>query len=161
MPPWQGGGEMIAEVSFESTVYSELPAKFEAGTPHMSGAVGLMAAIHYLQSVDVRAAAAHESALLAYASEQLLKIPGLRIIGEAREKASVLAFSIEGVHPHDLGTLVDLEGVAIRTGHHCAMPVTRYFGLPATARASFALYNTHDEVDRMVAAVKKARDMLA
>ncbi|GAB4189125.1 MAG: cysteine desulfurase [Wenzhouxiangellaceae bacterium] len=160
MPPWQGGGEMIAEVSFEKTVYSELPAKFEAGTPHMAGAVGLHAAIDYLRNADIVAIAHHEATLLEYATRQLATIEGFRLIGDAQHKASVLTFNIEGVHPHDLGTLLDLEGVAIRTGHHCAMPVTEYFGLPATARASFGLYNTHAEVDRLVDAVRKARKML-
>lgn len=161
MPPWQGGGEMIAEVSFEKTVYSELPAKFEAGTPNMAGAIGLGAAVAYLRHLGVEQIAEYEHELLTYASQQMTAIKGLRIIGQASAKASVLSFVVDGVHPHDLGTLVDLEGVAIRTGHHCAMPVTQYFQVPATARASFALYNTHDEVDRLVAAVEKAQQMLA
>lgn len=160
MPPWQGGGEMIAEVTFEHTVYSELPAKFEAGTPHIAGAAGMHAAIKYLQSVGLPAIAAHEADLLEYASRRLGEIKGLRIIGQAREKASVIAFVVAGIHPHDLGTLVDLEGVAIRTGHHCAMPLNQYFGVPATARASFGMYNTTGEVDVLVNAVEKARTML-
>lgn len=160
MPPWQGGGEMIAEVSFEHTIYSELPAKFEAGTPNMAGAVGLGEAARYLQRVGLEHIAAHEHELLQYATEQLSAVKGLRIIGQAQQKASVISFVVDGTHPHDLGTLIDLEGVAVRTGHHCAMPVTRFFQVPATARASFALYNTFDDVDRLVAAVQKSRDML-
>lgn len=160
MPPWQGGGEMIAEVSFERTVYSELPAKFEAGTPNMAGAIGLAAACRFLNRVGLTVIAQHEELLLNAATKAMSEIPGLRIIGQAEHKASVLSFVLAGAHPHDLGTLMDLDGVAIRTGHHCAMPVTRHFGLPATARASFALYNTLEEVDRLVEAVKKARSML-
>ena len=160
MPPWQGGGEMIAEVSFERTTYSELPGKFEAGTPNMAGAVGLGAAVNYLRAVGLPAIAAYEADLLHYATQQLKAVDGLRIIGEAEHKASVISFVIEGMHPHDLGTLVDLEGVAVRTGHHCAMPLTRFFAVPATSRASFGLYNTHEEVDRLIAALEKARTML-
>ena len=160
MPPWQGGGDMILAVSFEKTVYSGLPYKFEAGTPDIAGAIGLGAAIDYLDSLGMERIAAAEQALLVYANEQLATIPGLRFVGTASEKAAVVSFTIDKVHPHDLGTILDHEGVAIRTGHHCAMPVMEFFGLPATARASFAFYNTRAEVDRLVAALHTAREML-
>ena len=160
MPPWQGGGDMILAVSFEKTVYSGLPYKFEAGTPDIAGAIGLGAAIDYLESLGMERIAAAEHALLVYANEQLATIPGLRFVGTASEKAAVVSFTIDKVHPHDLGTILDHEGVAIRTGHHCAMPVMEFFGLPATARASFAFYNTRAEVDRLVAALHTAREML-
>ena len=160
MPPWQGGGDMILAVSFEKTVYSGLPYKFEAGTPDIAGAIGLGAAIDYLESLGMERIAAAEQALLVYANEQLATIPGLRFVGTASEKAAVVSFTIDKVHPHDLGTILDHEGVAIRTGHHCAMPVMEFFGLPATARASFAFYNTRAEVDRLVAALHTAREML-
>jgi cysteine desulfurase/selenocysteine lyase len=160
MPPWQGGGDMILAVSFEKTVYSGLPYKFEAGTPDIAGAIGLGAAIDYLDSLGMERIAAAEHALLVYANEQLATIPGLRFVGTASEKAAVVSFTIDKVHPHDLGTILDHEGVAIRTGHHCAMPVMEFFGLPATARASFAFYNTRAEVDRLVAALHTAREML-
>ena len=161
MPPWQGGGDMILTVSFEKTTYNALPYKFEAGTPNIEGAVGLGAAVDYLQSLDRAGAHAHEAALRAYAEPRLAAIPGLRIIGTAREKLSLVSFVLQGVHPHDLGTILDERGIAIRTGHHCAMPVMEYFDVPATARASFAFYNTFDEVDRLVAAVDEARRWFA
>ena len=160
MPPWQGGGDMILAVSFTKTIYNDLPYKFEAGTPHIAGAIGLGAAVDYLEALGLDRIAAAEHALLDYATRQLSAIPGLRFIGTAREKAAVASFTIENIHPHDLGTILDHEGVAIRTGHHCAMPVMDFFGVPATARASVAFYNTRDEVDRLVAALQVAREML-
>jgi cysteine desulfurase / selenocysteine lyase len=159
MPPYQGGGEMIRTVSFERTTYAEPPARFEAGTPHISGAIGLAAALDYLEGVGVEAVADHESALLRYATERARELPGLRIIGEAGQKAGILSFTLEGAHPHDIGTILDVEGVAIRAGHHCAMPLMKRFGIPATARASFALYNTREEVDRLIGALTKVRGM--
>ena len=160
MPPWQGGGDMILAVSFERTVYNELPYKFEAGTPHIAGAVGLAAAVEYLEGLGLARIAAAEHELLDYATARLTEIPGLRVIGTAPEKAAVVSFTLEGVHPHDLGTILDHEGVAIRTGHHCAMPVMEFYGVPATARASFSFYNTRHEVDRLVSALHVAREML-
>jgi cysteine desulfurase/selenocysteine lyase len=160
MPPWQGGGDMILAVSFDETVYNTLPYKFEAGTPHIAGAIGLGAAIDYLETLGMERIAAAENALLEYANEQLATVPGLRFVGTAPDKAAVVSFTIDRVHPHDLGTILDHEGVAIRTGHHCAMPVMEFFGLPATARASFAFYNTRAEIDRLVAALHTAREML-
>src|SRR5579862_7487156 len=159
MPPWQGGGEMILTVSFEKTTYNELPWKFEAGTPNSSGAVGLAAAMDYLESLGIEAVAAHEQKLLTLATSQLERIPGLKIVGTAAHKAAVLSFTLEGVHPHDLGTILDHEGVAIRTGHHCAMPVMTFFGIPATARASFASDNTEKDVAALLAALGKAREV--
>jgi cysteine desulfurase/selenocysteine lyase len=161
MPPWQGGGDMILAVNFERTVYNELPYKFEAGTPHIAGAIGLGAAVDYLEALGLERIATAEHELLTLATERLAEVPGLTIIGTAPEKAAVVSFTIEGVHPHDLGTILDHEGVAIRTGHHCAMPVMEFFGVPATARASFAFYNTRAEVDRLVDALHVAREMLA
>ncbi len=160
MPPWQGGGDMILAVSFTRTIYNELPYKFEAGTPHIAGAIGLAAAMDYLDGIGLERIAAVEHDLLDYATRQLTTLPGLRLVGTAPEKAAVASFTVDGVHPHDLGTILDHEGVAIRTGHHCAMPVMEYFGVPATARASFAFYNTRDEIDRLVAALQVAREML-
>jgi cysteine desulfurase / selenocysteine lyase len=161
MPPWQGGGEMILAVTFAKTTYNALPNKFEAGTPNISGTVGLGAAVEFLERLDLRAARAHESALLVHATAVLSKIPGLRIIGSAAEKASLLSFVVAGVHPHDLGTILDEDGIAIRTGHHCAMPVMDFYKLPATARASFAFYNTFDEIDRLESGIDRARKMFA
>lgn len=155
MPPYQGGGDMISLVTFEKTHYNVLPYKFEAGTPHIEGGIGLGAAVDYLSGVGLEAVAAYERELLAYATGSLSAIKGLRIIGTAKEKASVLSFVLEGIHPHDIGTVLDQEGVAIRAGHHCAMPVMQRFGVPATARASFAFYNTKEEVDVLVRAVHK------
>jgi cysteine desulfurase/selenocysteine lyase len=160
MPPWQGGGDMILNVSFEGTTYNELPYRFEAGTPNIAGAVGLGAAIDWFGALDHAAVAGHEAALLAHATERLQQVPGLRLVGTAPGKASVVSFTIDGIHPHDLGTILDSEGVAIRTGHHCAMPVMKFFDLPATARASFAVYNTTTEVDALVDALGVAREML-
>ncbi|MGP8167132.1 MAG: cysteine desulfurase [Steroidobacteraceae bacterium] len=161
MPPWQGGGDMILAVSFEGTIYNSLPYKFEAGTPNISGAIGLGAAIDYLRSLDLHGARAHEHSLLDHATRTLSTIDGLRIIGTAGDKASLISFVVEGVHPHDLGTILDEDGIAIRTGHHCAMPVMEFFNVPATARASFAFYNTIEEVDRLAAAVARARAIFA
>jgi cysteine desulfurase/selenocysteine lyase len=161
MPPWQGGGDMILTVTFRKTTYNGLPYKFEAGTPNISGAIGLGAAIDYVSAMDRDRAHAHEHALLAYASETLSKIEGLRIVGTARAKASLVSFVVAGVHPHDLGTILDEDGIAIRTGHHCAMPVMEYFKLPATARASFAFYNTFEEIDRLNLGIRRARSIFA
>jgi cysteine desulfurase / selenocysteine lyase len=160
MPPWQGGGDMILAVSFERTVYNELPYKFEAGTPHIAGAIGLARAVEYLEGIGLERIAAAEHTLLEYATARLSGIPGLDIVGTAPEKAAVVSFTLGRVHPHDLGTILDAEGVAIRTGHHCAMPVMEFFGVPATARASFAFYNTRAEIDRLVDALHVAREML-
>jgi cysteine desulfurase/selenocysteine lyase len=159
MPPWQGGGDMILTVSFEKSTWNELPWKFEAGTPNMSGAVGLAAAMDYIESLGVPAIAAHEQRLLELATAELTRLPDIEIIGTAAHKASVLSFTMQGVHPHDLGTVLDAEGIAVRTGHHCAMPVMTFFGLPATARASFGCYNTEGDVASLVAALRKAREV--
>ena len=155
MPPYQAGGDMISLVTFEKTHYNILPYKFEAGTPHIAGGIGLGAAVDYVTTIGLDAIAAYERELLAYATQALSTIPGLKIIGTAKEKATVLSFVLEGVHPHDIGTILDREGVAIRAGHHCAMPVMQRFGVPATARASFAFYNTKEEVDALVRAMHK------
>jgi len=160
MPPWQGGGDMILTVSFEKTTYNALPYRFEAGTPHISGAVGLGAAIDYVDGIGLERIAAWEHELLDYATDRLSGVPGLEIVGTAPDKASLVSFVLDGVHPHDLGTILDSEGVAIRTGHHCAMPVMDFFDVPATARASFAFYNTRAEIDALVAALGTAREML-
>ena len=159
MPPWQGGGEMIRTVSFERTTYNDLPWKFEAGTPNISGAVGLAAAMDYLESLGLEALAAHEQRLLAQATAALERLPGIEIIGTAAHKAAVISFTMRGCHPHDLGTVLDSQGVAIRTGHHCAMPVMTFFDVPATARASFGCYNTEADVAALVAALEKAREV--
>jgi cysteine desulfurase/selenocysteine lyase len=159
MPPYQGGGEMILSVSFEETTYKEIPHKFEAGTPDIAGVVGLGAAIDYLASHDSDAVAAYERELLAYATERLSKLPGLRILGTAAEKTAMVSFVLDGVHPHDIGTILDQEGVAVRTGHHCAQPLMERFGVPATARASFALYNTRADVDALVAGLEQVREV--
>ena len=157
MPPYQGGGDMILTVSFEGTTYNALPYKFEAGTPNITGAVGLGAAVDYLEGIDFTAAAAHEHALLNYATARLLdEIPGSRVIGTAAPKTGVLSFVVDGIHPHDLGTIVDHEGVAIRTGHHCAMPIMERYCIPATARASFAFYNNRADVDRLIVGLRRA-----
>lgn len=159
MPPWQGGGEMIRQVSFEHTEFNDVPAKFEAGTPNIAGAVGLGAAVRYLDSLGMEAIAAWESHLLRLATERLQAIEGLRIIGTAAEKASVISFTLKGVHPHDLGTVIDHYGVALRTGHHCAMPAMAFFGVPATARVSIGLYNTEDEIETLAGAIEESRQM--
>ena len=159
MPPYQGGGDMIAQVTFKKTTYNELPYKFEAGTPHIAGAVGLGAAIDFVRSVGIEAIAAHEDALLAQATRLAGEFQGLQVIGTAPGKASILSFVMKGVHPHDIGTILDREGVAIRTGHHCAMPVMDHFGVAATARASLAFYNTREDLDRLAQALRRAVEM--
>ena len=161
MPPWQGGGEMILSVTIESSTYNALPAKFEAGTPNISGAVGLGAALEYVEGLGREAIAAHEHGLLELASDSLADVPGLQLVGTAPGKAAVVSFTMAGVHPHDIGTILDSEGVAIRTGHHCAMPIMQYFGLPATARASFGCYNNAEDVERLVRAVHTVRELFA
>lgn len=161
MPPWQGGGDMILSVSFEHTQYNALPYKFEAGTPHIAGAVGLGAAIDYMQSLGIDNLAAYENQLLETATARLEAMDGIRIIGTAKDKASVLSFMIEDVHPHDVGTIFDQEGVAIRAGHHCAQPVMQFYGIAATARASFAFYNTEQEIDALVNAIKTTQELFA
>jgi len=161
MPPYQGGGDMISSVSFEKTTYNRVPFKFEAGTPHVAGAIGLGVALAYVNSLGLENIGAHEHALLEYATAAVSAIPGIRLIGTAREKAGVLSFVMEGVHPHDIGTILDQEGIAIRTGHHCSEPVMQRFGIPATARASFAVYNTFEEVDALVRGIEKVREVFA
>jgi cysteine desulfurase/selenocysteine lyase len=161
MPPFIGGGEMIKEVRFEGTVFNDPPHKFEAGTPNIAGFIGLGAAVDYLSALGMAQIDAREQALLAHATEELAKVEGLRIFGQAREKAAVISFLVEGAHAHDLATLLDLEGVAIRSGHHCAHPLMQHFGVPATCRASLAFYNTHEEIDAFVAALHKVRKLLA
>jgi len=161
MPPFIGGGEMIKEVSFDGTVFNDPPHKFEAGTPNIAGHIGLGAAVDYLGALGMERAEARESELLAHLQEELAGIDGLRIFGTAREKAAVVSFLVEGAHAHDLATLLDLEGVAVRSGHHCAHPLMRYYGVAATCRASLAFYNTHEEIERFVAALKKVRGLLA
>ncbi len=160
MPPYQGGGDMIKSVTFEKTIYNDLPHKFEAGTPSIASGMGLGAAVDYINQINLDAVAAFEHDLLVYATDSLLKIPRVRIIGRAKEKAAVLSFVIDGIHPHDIGTVLDMEGVAIRTGHHCAQPVMQRFGVPATARASFAFYNTKEEVDILAKGVEKVIEVL-
>ncbi len=161
MTPWQGGGDMILSVSFEETLYNELPYKFEAGTPHIAGSIGLGAAIDYMNSIGIDKLAKYEHDLLVAATAKIEALDGVKIIGTAKEKASVLSFMIEGVHPHDVGTIFDQQGVAIRTGHHCAQPVMQFFGIPATARASFAFYNTMEEIDALVQAITKVQELFA
>ena len=155
MPPYQGGGDMISKVTFEETTYNELPHKFEAGTPDIAGAIGLGAAIEYISKIGIDNIKEHEKILLDYATKQIEEVPGLRIIGKAKEKTSVLSFVLENIHPHDIGTFLDFEGVAIRTGHHCTQPVMQRYNIPATSRASFAMYNTKEEVDVLVNGLKK------
>jgi len=159
MPPYQGGGEMISSVTFEKTVYNKVPHKFEAGTPDMSGAVGLRAALEYLNKLGMENIAQYEHELLENATRKVSAIPGVRIIGTAKDKAGVLSFVIEGVHPHDVGTILDQEGIAIRTGHHCAQPVMERFNVDATARASFGLYNTKEEIDALVRGIQKVQEV--
>lgn len=161
LPPYQGGGEMIKEVTFEKTTYAGLPHKFEAGTPHIAGGIVLGTAIDYLNGVGFDAIAAYEQSLLEYGNQKLLEIDGMQLIGTAAEKASVISFNLKGIHPYDVGTLVDKMGIAVRTGHHCAQPIMNAFGIPGTIRASFAFYNTKEEIDALVAAVKKAQMMLS
>ncbi len=159
LPPWQGGGDMIRTVSFEGTTYAEGPQRFEAGTPNIGGAVVMGAAIEYVRGIGLDRIAAHESALLAEATERMLALPGIRVVGTAPHKAGILSFLVDGIHPHDLGTILDTEGVAIRAGHHCAMPLMTRFGVPGTARASFALYNDSRDIDALVAGVRKAQKL--
>ncbi len=161
MPPYQTGGGMIRTVSFEKTTYAPIPEKFEAGTPAIANAIGLGAAIDYINGLDFNAAAEYEHSLLEYATERLADIPEVTIIGTAAEKASVLSFTIEGIHPHDIGTILDQQGIAIRAGHHCAQPVMNFFDVPATARASFAFYNTREEVDKLADAIQKVIEVFA
>ena len=161
MPPFLGGGEMIREVRFDGTVFNDAPHKFEAGTPNIAGFIGLGAAVDYLQSVGMENIEAREQELLAHATEELLKIDGMRIFGQAPDKAAVISFLVEGAHAHDLATLLDLEGVAVRSGQHCAHPLLQSYGVAATCRASLAFYNTHDEIEQFISALKKARNLLA
>ena len=155
MPPYQGGGDMIKSVTFEKTIYNDIPNRFEAGTPNIAGTIGLGVSIDYLVSIGIKNIAKHEKELLDYATQEIRKIEGVQIIGNAIEKASVLSFVIEGIHPHDIGTILDKQGVAIRTGHHCTQPTMDFYGIPATARASFAIYNSRKDVDALINAVKK------
>ncbi|MGE5468522.1 MAG: aminotransferase class V-fold PLP-dependent enzyme [Ignavibacteria bacterium] len=161
MPPWQGGGDMIRSVGFEASTWNELPYKFEAGTPNIAGGIALGAAIDYLCGQGLDAVGAHEQALLEYATARAAEMPGLRLVGTAPRKAGVMSFVLDGIHPHDVGTILDGEGVAVRTGHHCAMPLMERFRVPATVRASFAMYNTMDEVDALMGALVKARRIFA
>jgi cysteine desulfurase/selenocysteine lyase len=161
MPPWQGGGDMIASVSFEKTTWNELPYKFEAGTPNVAGVIGLGAAIDWVGRVGLDAIAAHEHELLEYGTRLLSDLPGLRLVGTARRKAAVLSFVLEGVHPHDVGTVLDHEGIAVRTGHHCAQPVMDRYGIPATTRASLACFNTKQELDALVRGIHKVQELFA
>jgi len=161
MPPWKGGGDMILEVRLDGTVFNELPYKFEAGTPNISGVIGLGAAVDYLNGIGLDRIAAHENELLAYMMQSLDAVDGVRLIGTAEQKASVQSFMVDDIHPHDVGTILDHQGIAIRTGHHCAMPVMDFFDVPGTARASLALYNSIDDVDRLIAAIGKARQIFA
>jgi len=161
MPPYQGGGDMIRSVTFEKTLYNDVPYKFEAGTPNIAGAIGLGAAIEYVNHLGIDNIAAHEHDLLVYATEALSAIPDIRLIGTAAQKAAVISFVIEGIHPHDIGTILDRSGIAIRTGHHCAQPVMLRFRIPATARASFAMYNTRGEVDALVEGIQKVKEVFA
>lgn len=161
MPPYQGGGDMISSVTFEKTLYNKLPYKFEAGTPDISGVIAMGAAVDYMTNIGLDRIAAYEHELLVYATGKLSKIPGLHLIGTAKSKAAVVSFVLENVHAHDVGTILDQEGIAVRTGHHCAQPVMQRFGVDATARASFALYNTRDEVDALAAGIQKVREVFA
>jgi len=161
MPPYQGGGDMIRSVTFEKTLYNDLPYKFEAGTPDIAGAIGLGAALNYIERLGLENIAAHEHDLLVYGTEALSAIPGVRIIGTAAQKAAVISFVIEGIHPHDIGTILDREGIAVRTGHHCAQPVMQFFRVPATARASFALYNTRREINVLAEGIEKVKEVFA
>ncbi|MDP7535405.1 MAG: SufS family cysteine desulfurase [Candidatus Poseidoniia archaeon] len=161
MAPWQGGGDMIRSVTFEKTEFAPPPLRFEAGTPHIAGAIGLGAAVEYLSGIGLEAIAAHESDLLAAATDAVAAIDGVRLIGTAAQKASVLSFVVEGVHPHDIGTVLDRNGIAVRTGHHCAQPVMAFYGVPATVRASFALYNYRAEIEPLCTALHEAQDLFA
>ncbi|HKT49370.1 MAG TPA: cysteine desulfurase [Candidatus Angelobacter sp.] len=160
MPPWQGGGDMIASVTFDKTIYNRLPYKFEAGTPNIADTIGLGAALEYLTSLGLEQIEQHEADVLSYASREVQKIPGVSIVGTAHEKAGVLSMVMEDIHPHDIGTILDTEGIAVRTGHHCAQPVMQRFNIPATVRASFGLYNTREEVDALVRGIQKVREVM-
>ncbi|MBA4849920.1 cysteine desulfurase [Emticicia sp. BO119] len=160
MPPYRGGGEMIKEVTFEKTTYNELPYKFEAGTPNIADVIAVKTAIEYLQELGKENVAAYENELLAYATEQLSKIEGLKIIGQAKDKVSVISFVLEGIHPQDVGVILDQQGIAVRTGHHCTQPLMKRFGIPGTSRASFAVYNTKDEIDKLVKGIEKVKKMV-
>jgi cysteine desulfurase/selenocysteine lyase len=161
MPPFMGGGDMIASVTFEKTTYNTLPAKFEAGTPHISGAIGLAAAIEYVERLGMEAIALHEEDLLRYGTERLSTVPGIRLVGTASHKAAILSFTMDRAHPHDIGTVLDLEGVAIRTGHHCCQPIMQRYGVPATARASLGVYNNRQDIDALVEALQRVREVFA
>jgi cysteine desulfurase / selenocysteine lyase len=161
MPPYQGGGDMISSVTFEKTTYNKLPYKFEAGTPNVSGAIGLGAALDYVNALGIGEIAAHEEDLLAYGTAELSAVPDIQLIGTAPHKAGVISFVMNGIHPHDIGTILDQEGIAVRTGHHCAQPVMQRFGVPATVRASFALYNTKQEIDALARGIRKVREVFA
>jgi cysteine desulfurase/selenocysteine lyase len=160
MPPWQGGGDMISSVTFERTTYNKVPHKFEAGTPDIAGVIGLGAAVSYMESIGVDAIGAHEHELLLYGTKRLEATPGVRLIGTAAKKASVLSFVVEDIHPHDIGTILDQEGIAVRTGHHCAQPVMDFFCVPATVRASLGLYNTKEEIDVLISGIERVKEML-
>jgi len=160
MPPYQGGGDMIASVTFDKTIYNRLPYKFEAGTPNIADTIGLGAALEYLNDLGLEQIEQHEADLLDYAAKSVEAIQGVRLVGTAKEKAGVLSFVMEDIHPHDIGTILDAEGIAVRTGHHCAQPVMQRFGIPATARASFGLYNTREEVDALVKGIRKVQEVL-
>jgi cysteine desulfurase/selenocysteine lyase len=160
MPPYEGGGDMISSVTFEKTIYNKVPHKFEAGTPDIAGVIGLGAAIDYVCGVGLDAIGAHEHELLEYATEKVGELEGVRLVGTAREKAAVLSFVMDGIHPHDIGTILDQEGIAVRTGHHCAQPVMDFFGIPATVRASLGVYNTKEEIDALVLGIERVKEML-
>ena len=161
MPPWMGGGDMIASVTFERTEYNQVPYKFEAGTPNIAGVVGFGAAIDFLARFDLREIAAHEHALVEHAARELAAIDGVRLMGEAPARAGVVSFLVGDVHPHDVGTFLDQDGVAVRTGQHCAQPVMDFFGVPATVRASFALYNTHNDVEALIGSVRRVQQFFS
>jgi len=161
MPPYQGGGEMISSVTFEKTTYNVIPHKFEAGTPNIAGVIGLGTAIDYLNEIGLENIAAHEQELLAYATERLQAIPGVRLIGTAKERSGAISFVLDGVHPHDIGTILDEDGIALRTGHHCTQPLMDRFGVPATARAALAFYNTREEIDALIRGIYKVKEMFA
>ena len=161
MPPYQGGGDMIRTVTFEKTTFDDIPHKFEAGTPNIAGGIGLGVAIKYLRSFNLQDITNHESSLLDYGTQRLNEIPGLRIIGNAKEKSSVISFVMEGIHPYDIGTIIDTDGIAIRTGHHCTQPIMQRYNLPATARASFAIYNTKQEIDKLAEALVKVKKLFS